>query len=87
MFAHIQSAIDLSEHRVWVVQAAGIAAAGLVLMIGRFLTAYSRKKQHAATLPRPHKPTGPAKNPWRQSEPHAYGLPSDLTFKIEETWR
>ena len=86
MFAHFQLAIDLSEHRIWVVQAVGIAAAGLVLMVRRFLTAYSRKKP-AATPPRPHKPTGPAKNSWRQSETHAYGLPSDLTFKIEETWR
>jgi hypothetical protein len=89
MLAHFLFALDLSG---WTVQAAGIAAAGLVLMVGRFLTA----RRHGRTAPAPTEPVAaPQPSPsagdvvWhrRQSEPHLYRVPADVTKKVEETWK
>jgi len=86
MFAQLLLAIDFSEHRMWAVQAAGFATAGLVLMLGRFLTRSRLMRKHGG-MPRLHAAGDTARIPEPYSKPHAYRLPSDLAFKVEETWR
>jgi hypothetical protein len=88
VFAQILFAFDFTP--AWAVQAAGFATAGLVLMVGRFLT--TRRKRRPA--PPPRKPTPQSATPagdgftkWRPLPPPLNGLPSEVTCKVEETWK
>jgi hypothetical protein len=86
MFAQALLAMDLSEHRIWAVQAAGFATAGLVLMCGRFLTGYRFRNTVGAPSRSVTPKAATSIQDW-QRKPHGYRLPSDLAFKVEETWR
>ncbi len=84
MFA--QALLAISEHRIWVVQAVGFATAGIVLMMGRFVTAY-RQKRSARDPQATRTANDLARRPEWQPKPHTYHLPTDLHFKVEEAWR
>jgi hypothetical protein len=93
MLTHLLFALDFPQARTWAAQAAGIAAAGLVLMVGRFL-AHARRSR---SVPPPAPPADASSssaapavdNRWhrRHSEPQLKSLLSELTYKVEETWK
>jgi hypothetical protein len=95
MLTHLLFALDFPQARTWAAQAAGIAAAGLVLMVGRFL-AHARRSRSVppATPPAPAADARSASaapavdSRWhRRSEPQLKSLLSELTYKVEETWK
>ncbi len=91
MLAHFLFALELSELQYWWALAAGIATAGLVLMVGRFLT-NGRRARPGPPLGKPIMPqlgtrVGDPARQWRPAEPHSRNVPSDITYKVEETWK
>jgi hypothetical protein len=86
MFAHLLATIDISANRIWAVQAAGFATAGLVLMIGRFINNWQRKRA-LASQSRPPSTIYRVKLPEPHAKPIGYHLPTDLSFKVEDAWR
>jgi hypothetical protein len=85
MFAHVLATIDLSANRIWAVQAAGFATAGLVLMAGRFVASWQRNR--AAKKPAPRPTYQRVRIPEPHARPFGYLLPSEISFKVEEAWR
>jgi len=84
-------ALEFSQFESWWALAAGIATAGLVLMVGRFLT-NGRRARPGPPLVKPMLPqvstrVVDAARQWRPAEPHSWSLPSDITYKVEEIWK
>jgi hypothetical protein len=91
VLAHLLFALELSDFDNWWALAAGIATAGLVVMAGRFLTRAPQAESVAPLV----KPTpaqlniraGDGPTQWRPAEPHSRTIPTDVTYKVEETMK
>jgi hypothetical protein len=79
-----QLVFAFEDHRIWAIQAAGFGVAGLVLMIGRFITAASKRRSAAAS---PAKTPVPPAAPPRRQDSNGQGVHSEVTFRVEETWK
>jgi hypothetical protein len=69
---------------IWAVQAVGIGVAGLVLMIGRFITTASDRRSRASQGKRT--PTSPADELRRLSAKRP-APDSEITTRVEDVWK
>jgi len=69
---------------IWAIQAVGIGVAGLVLMVGRFITT-ARDRRSRTTQP-PGTATSPGGELRRRSDKKP-ALDSEITSRVEEVWK
>jgi hypothetical protein len=80
----IAQLLAIEDYRIWAIQATGFAVAGLVLMIGRFMTAASQRR--SATPLRAKTPPATS-NPPRPQNSNRPGVHPEITFRVEDAMK